>query len=297
MKLHSCPGPDRRLRRPLYLAPPGAIDCHAHIFGPQVRYPFSVQRGYTPEDCTIEEYRSLLTNLGLSRAVLVQGGAHGTDNRVTLDAIATDRDLFRGVAVIDPGLTMLQLEEMHKGGIRGVRLSSVVGGSFSHLESVAQSANDFGWHLLLHFQSSAELVELEPTLMRIPTSFVLDHLGRIRANESLNSDSYRSLLRLLDTDRCWIKLASLYRLSLEQYPHVDMLPMIHDVVARRPDRIIWGSNWPHPICPIAMPNDADLVDLIPQWLPDRDLQRRVLVTNPELLYDFPTWTKSISDEH
>jgi predicted TIM-barrel fold metal-dependent hydrolase len=112
-------------------------------------------------------------------------------------------------------------------------------------------------------------------------------LGRIRAEDSLASDSYRCLLRLLDTDRCWIKLASLYRMSSEPYPFRDMLPMIHDVVARRPDRIIWGSNWPHPIWPTAMPNDADLVDLIPLWIPDGDVQQQVLVRNPEVLYDFP----------
>ena len=118
---------------------------------------------------------------------------------------------------------------------------------------------------------------------------MLDHLARIRADETLDSPAYRCLLRLLDTDRCWIKLASLYRLSMQPYPYLDMLPMIHDVVARRPDRVIWGSNWPHPICPTTMPNDADLVDLIPLWLPEEAAQHRVLVGNPEELYDYPTW--------
>lgn len=220
----------------------------------------------------------------------MQGGAHGTDNGVTLDAIATNRDQFRGVAVIDAGLPSAQLESLHLGGIRGVRLSSIVGGSFDGLESIAQETRIFGWHLLLHFRRSTELIGLESVLADISNDFVLDHLGRIRADESLNSSSYRCLLRLLDTDRCWIKLASLYRMSLEPYPFLDMLPMIHDVVARRPDRVIWGSNWPHPICPTSMPNDADLVDLIPLWLPDDDVRRRVLVTNPEVLYQFPTWS-------
>jgi predicted TIM-barrel fold metal-dependent hydrolase len=281
-----CAGPDRHVRKPRYSAPPGATDCHAHIFGPQAQYPFSPARNYTPEDCTIDDYRSLLATLGLSRGVLVQGGAHGTDNRVTLDAIATDRDRLRGVAVIGAGLPVAELESLQRGGIRGVRLSSIVGGSFGQLDPIARCAHDFGWHLLLHFQNSTEMVELEPVLKRLPNSFVLDHLGRIRADESVNSVSYRCLLRLLDTDRCWIKLASLYRLSREQYPFSDMLPMIHDVVARRPDRVIWGTNWPHPICPTSMPNDADLVDLIPLWLPDDDLRCQVLVRNPEILYGF-----------
>lgn len=285
----TCPGPDRQLRRPRFAVPPGTADCHAHIFGPQARFPFSETRNYTPEDCTIEDYRSLLSTLGISRGVIVQGGAHGTDNRVTLDAIATDREHLRGVAVIGAGVTFAERELKHQGGIRGVRLSSIVGGSFDLLEPIAHDAQEFGWHVLLHFHRSSEMVDLEPLLKKIPNAFVLDHLGRIRADESLSSSSYRCLLRLLETDRCWIKLASLYRMSLEPYPYRDMLPMIHDVVARRPDRVIWGTNWPHPICPIAMPNDADLVDLIPLWIPDEDVQRQVLVKNPEILYEFPTW--------
>jgi 2-pyrone-4,6-dicarboxylate lactonase len=175
---------------------------------------------------------------------------------------------------------------MHRGGIRGVRLSSIVGGSFGHLEPIARQTHEFGWHVLLHFQNSGELVDLESALRDIPNAFVLDHLARIRADESLNSPAYRCLLGLLDTDRCWIKLASLYRMSLAQYPFLDMLPMIHDVVARRPDRVIWGTNWPHPICPTSMPNDADLVDLIPLWLPDDAVRQRVLVDNPARLYGF-----------
>jgi predicted TIM-barrel fold metal-dependent hydrolase len=287
--MEKCPGPDRNLRKPRYVAPPGATDCHAHVFGPQARYPFSAARNYTPEDCTIDDYRSLLATLGISRGVLVQGGAHGTDNRVTLDGIAADPDRLRGVAVIGAGWPLAELEAMHRGGIRGVRLSSIVGGSFGHLEPIARETHSLGWHVLLHFQRSTEMLDLESTLKKIPNQFVLDHLGRIRADESLNSSSYQCLLRLLDTDRCWIKLASLYRMSLEPYPFLDMLPMIHDVVARRPDRIIWGSNWPHPIWPTSMPNDADLVDLIPLWLPDAEAQQQVLVKNPEVLYDFPSW--------
>ena len=287
--MENCPGPDRHLRTPRFAAPPGATDTHAHVFGPRSQYPFAVSRSYTPEDCSIADYRALLASLGLSRGVLVQGGAHGTDNRVTLDAVATDPERLRGVAVIEAGWPFAQLESMHRGGIRGVRLSSIVGGSFDQLESIARETHSLGWHLLLHFKTSQELVDVESVLARVPNAFVLDHLGRIRADESLNSPGYRSLLRLLDTDRCWIKLASLYRLSQQPHPFLDLLPMIHDVLARRPDRVIWGSNWPHPICPVAMPNDADLVDLIPLWMPDSAVRHRVLVRNPEQLYDFPRW--------
>jgi len=123
-------------------------------------------------------------------------------------------------------------------------------------------------------------------LLQIRSSFVLDHLARISAAEGVESKPFQTLLRLLDTDRCWIKLASLYRLSSEPYPHRDMLPMIRKVVELRPDRVLWGSNWPHPICPVPMPNDGDLVDLIPLWLPDSRTQQLALVENPALLYGF-----------
>jgi predicted TIM-barrel fold metal-dependent hydrolase len=132
-----------------------------------------------------------------------------------------------------------------------------------------------------------ELVELAPRLHALRSPFVLDHLARIDGRDGVTSPAFLTLMRLLDTGRCWVKLASLYRLSAEPYPHSDMLPMIARVVAHRPDRIIWGSNWPHPICPVPMPNDGDIVDLIPLWLPDVDTQRQVLVDNPAALYGFP----------
>jgi 2-pyrone-4,6-dicarboxylate lactonase len=231
----------------------------------------------------------MLATIGFSRAVLVQGGAHGIDNRVTLDAIALDYEHRRGVAVIPPGLRGDQLAMLNAGGIRGVRLSTMVGGGidFSHLARLAGEVHELEWHVVLHFKAASELVDVVPVLEKIRNPFVLDHMARITAAEGVNSDPFRALLRLLDTDRCYVKLASLYRLSSEPYPHRDMLPMIHAVVAARPDRVIWGSNWPHPIHYHGeMPNDGDLVDLIPLWVPDPADQQRMLVDNPAALYDF-----------
>jgi predicted TIM-barrel fold metal-dependent hydrolase len=158
--------------------------------------------------------------------------------------------------------------------------------SFVHLKRLAEETFDLGWHLVLHFGRAEELVDVAPQLKQIKSSFVLDHLARISAREGVDSAPFMTLLRLLDTDRCWVKLASLYRLSAEPYPHRDMLPMIERVVASRPDRIIWGSNWPHPICPTPMPNDGDIVDLIPLWMPDEKTRQLALVDNPAKLYGF-----------
>jgi 2-pyrone-4,6-dicarboxylate lactonase len=284
-----CQGPDRAPRTPVFVPPPLACDTHAHVFGPSDIYPFSPERSYTPPDSTAVEYLALLDTLGLARGVIVQGGANGCDNRVTLDAIALAPDRLRGVAVIPSGLGDSDLADMHARGIRGVRMSTVVGGGigFDHLARLGAEIHPLGWHALLHFHAATELVDIAPALRRLSCPFVLDHMARITGSEGLASDAYQTLLSLLDTDRCWIKLASLYRLSAQPYPHADMLPMIHDVVRRRPDRIIWGTNWPHPIYGGAMPNDGDLVDLIPTWVPDPEIQERMLVTNPALLYGFP----------
>jgi predicted TIM-barrel fold metal-dependent hydrolase len=285
---HACPGPDRNTKRPAFRLPRGTCDCHVHIFGPQAVYPFSDARSYTPQDCTADDLDQLHQTLGIDRVVIVHGGAHGTDNSVTLAALDRAPNRMRGVAVIKPGLPQKTLEDMHRRGMRGCRMSTVVSGGagFEHLPELARETRPLGWHLVLHFNRSSELVDVEALLQRTQSDFVLDHMARITAAEGVTSPAFSTMMRLLDTGRCWVKLASLYRLSGEAYPHADLLPMIERVVAHRPDRVLWGSNWPHPICPVPMPNDGDLVDLIPLWLPTDALQRQVLVDNPAQLYGF-----------
>jgi 2-pyrone-4,6-dicarboxylate lactonase len=284
----TCQGPDRHTRRPKFQVPVNSVDCHAHVFGPQAIYPFSPDRSYTPEDCTADQYLAMLDTIGVTRAVLVQGGPHGTDNTATLAAIKQAGNRFRGVAVIPSGLPEQERADLHRQGIRGVRMSTVVRGGvgFDHLENLSAECEEFGWHVLLHLHKSHELVDLIPRLKKTSAPFMLDHLGRVRADEGIGSPGFKAVMELLDTDRCWIKLASLYRLSSEAYPHSDMLPLIHKVVEARPDRIVWGSNWPHPIHAGPMPNDGDLVDLIPLWVPDARHREQMLVTNPAKLYGF-----------
>jgi predicted TIM-barrel fold metal-dependent hydrolase len=283
-----CQGPDRNLRRPRFTMPRGAVDTHAHVFGPQASYPFSPERSYTPEDCTVDQYRALLDTMGIDRCVLVQGGPHGTDNRVTVDAIRELGPRARGVAVIRPGLSRAELQALHDGGMRGCRISTVVrgGASFEHMEALAEETHELGWHLVLHLKHSAELTALAPRLRALPNPFVIDHLGHVLGSEGTGSEGFAAVMQLLETQRCWVKLASLYRSSSEPYPHRDMLPMIHAVAKARPDRLLWGTNWPHPIYTGPMPNDADTVDLIPLWVPEPEVQRQMLVSNPARLYGF-----------
>ncbi len=283
-----CAGPDRTVRRPQFPLPAGTVDTHSHVFGPQARFPFSPERSYTPEDCTVEQYTALLGMLGVDRCVLVQGGPHGTDNRVTLDAIARLGARARGVAVIRPGLGRAALRDLHDGGMRGCRISTVVrgGATFDHLEALAAETAELGWHLVLHLRHSAELVALAPRLKALPNPFVVDHLGHVLGDEGLDAPAMATLFDLLDTGRCWIKLASLYRSSSQPYPHADMLPLVHAVVKARADRLIWGLNWPHPIHTGPMPHDADTVDLLPLWVPDARDRQALLVDNPARLYGF-----------
>lgn len=288
--MKSCPPPVAETKTPAYTVPPDSCDCHVHVFGPAATFPYSSARSYTPRDCPLEMLEQVHAILGFDRCVIVHGGAHGTDNSVTLDALARSPRNLRGVAVIPSGLPDAVIDAMDKAGMRGCRMSTVVSGGagFEHLELLADQCANFGWHVMLHFGKAGELAAIAPRVEKLRVPFVLDHLGRVTGGEGVDSDAFKTVERLLNNDNCWVKLASLYRLSSDPHPYNDMLPMIHRVVEKRPDRIIWGSNWPHPIYTGRMPNDGDLVDLIPLWAPDPAVQKRMLVDNPNVLYGFDT---------
>lgn len=287
--MKSCPGPIRETKKPVFVAPPNSCDTHAHIFGPQALYPFSPQRSYTPEDCTLSDYKRMLATLGFDRGVIVHGGAHGTDNRVTLAALEQLGPQFRAILVQPPGLKLPERKALHELGVRGYRMSTVVSGGvgFDQLQPLSKEAAELDWHVLLHFHHAHELLDLETTLERLPCPFVLDHLARIEGKQGIKDPAFAAVKRLLGTGKAWVKLASLYRLSSDPSPHRDMFPLIHEVIKDYPDRVLWGSNWPHPIHQGPMPNDGDLVDLIPLWAPDPAHQHQLLVDNPARLYGYP----------
>lgn len=283
-----CEPPDPHPKKPRFAMPANACDTHVHVFGPFDRWPLSADRSYTPAVCSYEDLRKLHARLGVTRAVVVHGGANGLDNSVTLDAVGREPDKLRGVVVIGPDVPVSRLKELHRQGIRGCRLSTVIrnGIGLEHLDGMLRLAGSMNWHLLIHLRNCHELPVIAETLERSSTRIVLDHLARITPADAEDASVMDCVRRLLDTGRVWLKLASLYRSSRESHPYADMLPIISRFVQERPDRLIWGTNWPHPICPVAMPNDGDLVDLIPQWLPDEDAQQLVLVDNPGMLYEF-----------
>jgi predicted TIM-barrel fold metal-dependent hydrolase len=279
--------PDTRV--PRMRAPAGATDCHAHIFGPVSQHPFVPERSFTPPEALVADYLRMLDTLGFARGVIVHGSAHGTDHRPSLAAIATAPDRLRGVAVVDASFDAAAIDALDRAGFRGTRMSTVVKGGpgFGNLEAIAARVKPFGWHLVVHVNRSDELVDLAPRLLATGTTIVVDHVARIRGEEGVRAPAFRTLRDLLATDRCWIKLSGLHRTSSEAAPWHDMGRLVHALVAERPDRLLWGTDWPHPNHFDWMPNDGDLLDAFGTWIEDDAMRRRILVDNPATLYGFP----------
>ena len=283
-----CLGPDPDTRHPAYTAPPGACDCHAHVFGPAARYPFIAERSFTPPDAPVANYLRMLDIIGIERAVIVQGSVHGTDNSAACDAIASVPHRLRGVAVIGPDTPEQEIRRLHARGFRGARLSTVVKGtpSFDLLEGIAARVKPFGWHIVVHVNRSEELTRLAPRLIDTGCPLLIDHIARVRLDEGVASPGFRTLLELLAAGNCWVKISGQHRMSNQGYPWSDMRPLVRGVIDARPDRVLWGSDWPHPNQYDEMQNDGDLLDAFAQWVPEENLRKQILVDNPAALYEF-----------
>lgn len=282
--------PDPNPRIPDFSLPDGVCDTHCHIMGPFDRFPLAENRSYTPPETPLEAYVKLRTVLGIRRSVIVQPGPHGFDNRVTLDAVKRLGADARGIAVVEPDVTHDELAAMNKAGIRGVRLSTMLasGVSTDALGRMAKKVAPFGWHVLLHLKNADELVALAPIVRALPVPVVLDHMARVTGAEGPQSPAFQALLDLLaNSDNCWTKICSWYRLSSQPPPYDDMKVLAQAVMQARHDRIIWGTNWPHPILfEPPVPNDGDLMQQMFDWAGSDALRRAVFVDNPARLYGF-----------
>ena len=284
-----CPPPDFKPRPPRNALPPGATDCHAHVFGPAARWAYADTRGYTPPDCLLADYRHMLATLGCERAVLVQPSVYGTDNRAHLEALAEAGPAFRMVAGVHPDVPLAELERMHAAGVRGVRFNIVTKGgqSIEGLERMAQRLAELGWHIQLYVQTET-LAQLEGKLAALPVPVVIDHMGHITTDSGLEHPGFQALLRLLRGGNAWVKLSGAYRISRRQTaPFADVVPYARALIEAGPERCVWGSDWPHPMVnDRPMPNDGDLADIVFDWAPDAAQRRRILVDNPARLYGF-----------
>ena len=273
--------------KPRYVPPPGAVDAHCHVFGPMAEFPFSARAKYLPEDAGPEKLFALRDHLGFSKNVIVQASCHGTDNSATLNAIAKSDGTARGVAVVDPSISEAELHRLHDGGMRGIR--------FNFLKRLVDDApkDKFievsrrlpqGWHVVIYFEADI-LEELRPFMDAIPVPLVIDHMGRPDVTQGPDGPDMRAFRRLLDSrSDINFKPTCPDRLDPTGDPWNAFAEAVRPLVEDYPDRCIWGTDWPHPNQQNVLPDDGHLVDMIPRIAPSEELQRKLLVVNPERLY-------------
>jgi predicted TIM-barrel fold metal-dependent hydrolase len=274
---------------PRYKAPADACDSHLHIYDPRFKMKWPNLRAVT--DASVEEYRLLQKRNGTSRAVVVQPAAYGTDNQVTLDAVARlGIAATRGVAVVHPSVTDTELVAMNKAGIRGLRFSlhepRTAVTSADMIEPLAHRAHRLGWHVQLHLRGE-QIVAMEALIERLPGTIVFDHMGRLPQPEGTRHAALRVLKKMLDKGNAWVKLSGPYLDTKIGPPrYADMKPIVRALIEHAPQRCVWGSDWPHPTEPHSKPDDAELFDLFQEWAVDEVTRLRVLVSNPAELYGF-----------
>ncbi len=270
--------------------PPGACDAHCHVFGPGNIFPYAEERKYTPPDAPKEKLARLHAKLGIERAVIVQASCHGTDNAAMLDAIAASAGRYRGVCNARGTFSDEDFERLHQGGIRGVRFNFVkhLGGApdLDRMRSMVARVAPLGWHVEWHFDAG-DMLEYDSLFDEMPLPVVLDHMGRVPVADGLQQKPFQVLLKKFsDHKNLWVKISGAERISRTGPPFADAIPFARALVEVAEDRIIWGTDWPHPNIAGIMPNDGDLVDLLPQMITDEATRHKVLVDNPARLFGF-----------
>lgn len=274
--------------KPRFTPPANAVDAHCHVFGPTAQFPFSPKAKYLPQDAGPDALFALRDRLGFARNVIVQASCHGTDNSATLHAIAQSNGMARGVAVVDPAITDAELDALHAGGIRGVRFNFlkrlVDDAPKDRFINVARRIERLGWHVVVYFEADI-LEELRPFLADIPVPLVIDHMGRPDVRQGPDGADMAALRRLLDSrDDIWTKVTCPDRLDAAGPPYADFIRSVRPLVTAYADRVLWGSDWPHPNMEDVLPDDGALTDVIPEIAPNAELQRKLLVDNPMHLY-------------
>lgn len=277
-------------KKPSFALPAGAVDAHCHVFGPGALFPYAPERKYTPCDAGKEDLFKLRDHLGFARNVIVQATCHGSDNRAMVDALLHSNGMARGVATIGPDITEAELTVMHDAGVRGVRFNFVKRlvdpKPDAHYRSIIDKIKVFGWHIVVYFEA-ADLDERWDFFTSLPTIVVVDHMGRPDVTQKPEGPEFSRFMSFMERDNIWAKVTCPERLSKMPPPdYVDFVPFAKAVVSSFPDRVLWGTDWPHPNLNMVghMPDDGALVDLIPNIAPTAELQRKLLVDNPARLY-------------
>jgi len=292
-----CYPPDPNTRKPKFTPPPNSCDTHFHVFGPPERFPFVSTHEYTPPAAPLEHYLKMIAIIGIERAIVVQPSVHGLDNSAALDAVAKSGGRFRAVARIDDKTPKSELQRLHDGGVRGVRFNLLDrprgNVKLDVLDRCVEHIVEFGWSVDLHIDTK-NLLEQEKRIRGCPVPVVIDHITRIKPAEGLNQPAFQLLLDLLKAEHVWVKVSGADKIcgtEVHSYfglPFVEVTPFARAVIAAAPDRVIWGTDWPHSnnFAPGHTPNDGDLVDLLAEFAPDETVRKKILVDNPAALYGF-----------
>lgn len=273
---------------PDFKLPEGAVDAHCHVFGPSPKFPFAPERKYTPCNAGKDQLFALRDHLGFARNVIVQATCHGKDNSAMVDACRAGGDLARGVASVGAEITHDELAEMHAAGVRGVRFNFVkrlVDATPREVFiGIAEKIQAFGWSIVVYFEA-ADLEELEPFLKQLPGIIVVDHMGRPDVTKGLDHPDFNRFIRLMtENENIWTKVTCPERLTVAGPPYDDVVPFYQTIVDNFEDRVLWGTDWPHPNMKSHIPDDGALVDYIPRIARTQSKQRKLLVTNPMRLY-------------
>ena len=292
-----CMPPDPNTRKPSFTPPANSCDTHFHIFGPPETFPFLSTHEYTPPAAPLEHYVKMAAIIGIERGVVVQPSVHGLDNSATLDAIAKSGGRFRGVARIDDKTPKSELQRLHDAGVRGVRFNLLDrprgNVKLDVLDRCLEHIAEFGWSVDLHIDTKSLLAQ-EKRIRSTPIPVVIDHIARVKPGEGLTQPAFQLLLDLLKDNHVWVKVSGADKICNTQVhfyvglPFVDVIPFARAVIAAAPDRVIWGTDWPHSnnFAPGHTPNDGDLVDLLAEFAPDKQTLKKILVDNPAALYGF-----------
>ena len=274
--------------KPSYTPPAGAVDAHCHVFGPGDAFPFAPERKYTPGDATKEMLFGLRDHLGFARNVIVQASCHGKDNRALVDALVASDGMARGVAVVGPDITEDELQTMHDAGVRGVRFNFVkrlVDATPKQVFlDIAAKIQPLGWHIVVYFEAP-DLEELTPFLKTLPGIVVVDHMGRPDVSKPTSHPDFQRFVALMEAmPTLWTKVSCPERLTVAGPPYDDVVPFQKYLVERFSDRVLWGTDWPHPNMKSHTPDDGVLTDVIPRIAATPALQHKLLVDNPMRLY-------------
>ncbi|AQM66784.1 amidohydrolase 2 [Vibrio campbellii] len=279
--------------KPKFVVPQGAVDAHCHVFGPAVKFPYSPARKYTPCDASKEQLFALRDHLGFSRNVIVQASCHSTDNRALVDALETAGELARGIAFVDETITEHELKEMDRAGVRGVRFNFVKRlvdtVPTEKLKAIADKIRPLGWHVVVYFESQ-DIDDVTPFLESLNMTVVIDHMGRPDVTKGVDSQEFGKFISLMERNPdIWCKVSCPERLTQTPPDYSDVVPFAKTLVELFPNRVLWGTDWPHPNMKSHTPDDGHLVDVIPQIATTTEQQKALLVTNPMKLY----WPESV----